>query len=89
MLYLVSVKIFFYCLKIGTVKFFFRSRNYKKKHPQQMNERLNVYDINNYAYLEKDIEITIDKIGNLYEIHFLKNKIVFVSKIILFTQFIK
>lgn len=46
-----------------------------------MNERLNVYDINNYAYLEKDIEITIDKIGNLYEIHFLKNKIVFVSKI--------
>ena len=30
---------------------------------------------------EKDIEITIDKIGNLYEIHFLKNKIVFVSKI--------
>lgn len=46
-----------------------------------MAERLNVYDINNASYLEKDIENTIDRIGDLYEINFLKNKIAFVSKI--------
>ena len=46
-----------------------------------MKGRLNIYDINNSAYLEKDIENTIERIGDLYDIQFLKDKIVFVSKI--------
>ena len=46
-----------------------------------MTRKLNVYDLNNSAYLTEDIENVIDRIGNLYEIHFLKDKIEFVSKI--------
>eukprot|EP01093_Parvamoeba_rugata_P012091 TRINITY_DN346_c0_g1_i13.p1 TRINITY_DN346_c0_g1~~TRINITY_DN346_c0_g1_i13.p1 ORF type:complete len:107 (-),score=18.50 TRINITY_DN346_c0_g1_i13:64-384(-) len=46
-----------------------------------MTQKLNVYDLNNSAYLEEDIENVIDRIGVLYEIEFLKERIKFTSKI--------
>jgi len=46
-----------------------------------MAKNLNIYDLNNSAYLYEDIENVIDRIGNLYEIQFLKDKIKFISKI--------
>lgn len=46
-----------------------------------MTQKLNVYDLNNSAYLEEDIENVIDRIGDLYEIEFLKERIKFTSKI--------
>lgn len=46
-----------------------------------MIQKLNVYDLNNSAYLTEDIENVIDRIGSLYEIRFLKDKIEFTSKI--------
>jgi hypothetical protein len=46
-----------------------------------MTRKLDVYDLNNSAYLSEDIENVIDRIGNLYEINFLKDKIQFTSKI--------
>ncbi|MGH2666650.1 hypothetical protein [Flavobacterium sp.] len=42
---------------------------------------MDVYDLNNSAYLSEDIENVIDRIGKLYEIRFLKDKIEFTSKI--------
>ena len=46
-----------------------------------MTNKLNIYDLNNSAYLTEDIENLIDRIGNLYQIRFLKDKIEFISKI--------
>ncbi len=46
-----------------------------------MTRKLNVYDLNNSASLIEDIENVIERIGNLYEIRFLKDRIEFVSKI--------
>lgn len=46
-----------------------------------MDRKLNIYDLNNSYYLYEDVEHTIDKIGSLFEINFLKNKIEFISKI--------
>tara|TARA_R110002020_G_scaffold250965_2_gene464875 strand:+ start:7775 stop:8311 length:537 start_codon:yes stop_codon:yes gene_type:complete len=46
-----------------------------------MPRKLNVYDLNNSYYLYGDVESTIDRIGELYEINFFKTKIEFISKI--------
>lgn len=45
-----------------------------------MPNKINIYDLNNSYYLYEDIEHTIDKIGELFEIEFFKTKINFVSK---------
>ncbi|MDO6804008.1 hypothetical protein Q4595_16300 [Wenyingzhuangia sp. 1_MG-2023] len=46
-----------------------------------MKNKINIYDLNNPAYIEKDIEDVISRIGHLYEIQFCKDQIKFVSKI--------
>ncbi len=46
-----------------------------------MTKNLNIYDLNNSAYLYEDIENVIGRIGNLYEIQFQKDRIKFISKI--------
>ncbi|WP_439185806.1 hypothetical protein [Carboxylicivirga taeanensis] len=46
-----------------------------------MTNKLNIYNLNNSAYLFEDIEDVISRIGQLYEVHFQKNRIRFVSKI--------
>lgn len=46
-----------------------------------MINRLNIYDLNNSAFLYEDIENVIGRIGNFYEVQFLKDKINFISKI--------
>lgn len=46
-----------------------------------MSKKINVYDLNNPYYLYEDIEHTIDKIGELFEVVFLQSKIEFISRI--------
>ncbi len=46
-----------------------------------MTQKINIYDLNNSYYLYQDVEHTIDKIGELFEVNFLKARIEFVSKI--------
>lgn len=46
-----------------------------------MTKKVNIYDLNNACYLYEDIENVINRIGNLYEVQFLKEKINFISKI--------
>ena len=45
-----------------------------------MTKKINIYDLNNSYYLYEDIDHTINKIGELFEVEFLKNKINFISK---------
>ena len=46
-----------------------------------MAKKINVYDINNSAYLYEDIENIIERIGQLYEVEFFSDRIDFISKI--------
>jgi hypothetical protein len=46
-----------------------------------MDKRIDIYDLNNSYYLHGDMEHTIDKIGDLFEINFYQIKIEFISKI--------
>lgn len=48
---------------------------------QRMSQKINIYDLNNSYYLYEDVEHTIDQIGELFEVVFLKNRIEFISKI--------
>ena len=46
-----------------------------------MTKKINVYDLNDFAYLYEDIENLIDRIGIIYDIRFSKDRIEFTSKI--------
>lgn len=46
-----------------------------------MKQKLNIYDLNNSSYLYEDIENVINRIGDLYEMQFFKDKVSFISKI--------
>jgi|GEM_PF-6331059 len=46
-----------------------------------MTKKRNIYDLNNSYYLYEDVEHMVDKIGDLFEVNFFKDKIQFVSKI--------